>query len=488
MSDRNLRRKRKRLAPIHSHVGNAFAGVIRSPLRAAFIGALSLVALWLVLARSLPYALAPVAPDLALALNPNNPAALLAKAEAAKKKLLDILGAAEEAPKTGEAVSPSDGTADTLSRLPEVKGAAAEPVGEREKLRAQIRALALRAIANDPLNARAFRLLAEATASADQVRVLMQEALKRSRRESIAAFWLLNDSYYRNDFKAAIYYSDILLRTQPALATHVLGYLCLLADNPEARPLLIAMLEFGPAWRRRFFDLLPDKAKNPDTPLAFITTLRNSKKPIADNELQPYLNHLIRNDHVDLAYNAWLQFLPPSRLENLGLLTNANFQTKPNGLPFDWQFGEGVNALAEIVPLNNGGVERVLHISFGEGRIKFPEVRQVLYLAPGRYRLEGKLHGAISGKRGLRWQLRCLDRRAQKVLGETEMLLGRTEQWRVFSFEAEAPAPKECLGQELRLIHDARSASEELITGEVWFNDLRLERIPAEDAQWRPQP
>lgn len=488
MSDRNLRSKRKPRAPIFGQVGNAFAEVIRRPLRAAFIGALSLVALWLVLAKSLPYALAPVAPDIALALNPNNPPALLAKAEAQKKKLLDILGAADEAPKTGQAaVSTSDGAADTLSRLPEVKGAALEPVGEREKLRAQIRDFALRAIANDPLNAQAFRLLAEATASADQVRLLMQEALKRSRRESIAAFWLLNDSYYRNDFKAAITYSDILLHTQPALATHVLSYLCLLADNPDARPLLVAMLESGPAWRRRFFDLLPQKAKSPDTPLSFMTPLRESKNPVADNELSPYLSYLIQNHHVDLAYNAWLQFLPPSRLENLGLLTNANFEIKPNGLPFDWEFREGVNALAEIVPLNSGGVGRGLHIGFGEGRIKFPVVRQVLYLAPGRYRLEGKLHGAISGKRGLRWQLRCLYEGA-RVLGETEMLMGRTEQWRVFSFEAEAPASTECLGQEVRLIHDARSASEELLTGEVWFNDLRLERVPAESARWTPQP
>jgi hypothetical protein len=486
MSDRNQRSKHKRLSLIFSSVENACAGVMRRPLRAAFIGALSLVALWLVLTKSLPYVLAPGAPDLALALNPNNPAALLAKAEAEKRKLLEILSATDEAPKTGREEGLFDGTANTLSRLPAVKGAAAEPLGEREKRRANIQAFALRAIANDPLNAQAFRLLAEATASADQVRVLMQEALKRSRRESIAAFWLLNDSYYRNDFKAAITYSDILLRTQPALAPYVLGYLCLLADNPEARPLLIKTLEPGPAWRRRFFDFLPEKAKSLDTPLRLLTMLREAEKPVADSELRPYLSYLIQNNHVDLAYNAWLQFLPPSRIETLGLLTNANFQTKPSGLPFDWQLGEGVNALAEIAPLNGGSAENVLHISFGEGRIKFPEVRQVLYLAPGRYRLEGKLHGSISGKRGLRWRLRCLS--GERVLGETEMLLGRTEQWRVFSFEAEAPASKECLGQELRLIHDARSASEEFMTGEVWFNDLRLERVPAVSAQWAPQP
>jgi hypothetical protein len=487
MSDRHMRRKRRRRVPVLERVEHLFAGVLERPLHAAVIGAVSLAALWLVLAKSLPYALARVDSDLALAFNPNNPAALLAKAEAVKKNLLGILGAGQEAAKTGQEEGPSAGAANTLSRLPEVKDDSLEPVGERERLRAEIRALALRAIANDPLNAQAFRLLAEATASADQVRLLMQEALKRSRLEMIAAFWLLNDSYYRKDFNATIQYSDILLRTQPSLATYVLGYLCSLADIPEARPLLIAKLELGPRWRAPFFELLPYKAQNPDTSLAFMTGLRESKKPVSDSELRPYLTSLIRSDHVDLAYNAWLQFLPPSRLETLALLTNANFQTKPSGLPFDWQFEEGVNALAEIVALNKVGNEKVLHVSLSEGRIKFPEVRQLLYLAPGLYRLEGKLQGAIAGKRGLKWQLRCLHG-SRKVLGETDMLLGQTDQWRVFSLEAEVPASKECLGQEVRLIHDARSASEELLTGEVWFNDLRLERVPTETAQWAPQP
>jgi len=99
----------------------------------------------------------------------------------------------------------------------------------------------------------------------------------------------------------------------------------------------------------------------------------------------------------------------------------------------------------------------------------------VLVLPPGRYRLAGKIRGTIQAKRGLRWQLTCSSA-PQTVLGESDMLMGESEQWRLFTLEAKVPQDKNCAGQVLRLFHDSRSASEELITGEVWFGDLHLER------------
>ncbi len=80
---------------------------------------------------------------------------------------------------------PHGGQADTLSHLPEAHALedGANPFGEREALRSEIRDLALRALANNELNAGAFRALAEVTSRVDQVRLLMQEALGHSRHE-----------------------------------------------------------------------------------------------------------------------------------------------------------------------------------------------------------------------------------------------------------------------------------------------------------------
>ena len=211
-----------------------------------------------------------------------------------------------------------------------------------------------------------------------------------------------------------------------------------------------------------------------------MVALKESGAPPTNKELAPYLNFLINKNLIDAAYNAWLQFLPGTELDTLGLLTHPDFEQDPSGLPFDWQIARGLNSVAEFLPLGSAG-ERALHVSFGVGRVQFPEVSQVVLLAPGKYRLEGKLRGAIIAKRGLRWQICCASG-ARRSLAETDMLLGQSQQWRVFSLDVEIPPGEDCHGQTLRLFHDSRSASEEFISGEVWFTGLRLERLPEDVA------
>lgn len=485
MSNRRVRKRVSQTSAIARRAAQAWASVTRRPVQACFVGLLSIAATWAVVTKSLPYALAPASPDIALALDPNNPEALLVKAEELRTKLVALASLEMEKTKEGEGES-RDGTT-TLSHLPRASEDENDPSGERETLRTEIRNLALRALANNQLNAGAFRALAEVTDGTEQVRLLMQASLGHSRRDSVAAFWLLNDAYYHKNFREALRYSDLLLRTRPELKKYIFGYLSLIAEVPGGLDFIVERLTMEPAWRSKFFALLPEQAKNAATPLSILTALRDSGNPVKASELAPYLNFLISTDRIDVAYNAWLQFLPAAQLEQLGLLTNASFENKPSGVPFDWQIGAGVNAIADIVPLGNNSVGNALHIYFSDGRVRFPEVVQMLLLAHGRYRLEGKLRGAINGKRGLRWQMRCATGE-RRVLGETEMLLGESLQWRIFSLELDVPQLAECRGQKLLLFHDSRSASEELVSGEVWFSDLKLERIQTETAQWTPQP
>ena len=308
MSKRHGRRRQSYKGSIARWIASCWAVLSERPSRTAVVGVVSLVSLWIVLTKSLPYALAPARPDAALALNPNNPVALLAKAEQLRGRLVEITGIGAKKTKGTEGDGHEE-RASTLSDLPEAKESGDEPLGERETLRGEIRDLALRALANDPMNARAYRSLAEVVSGADQVRSLMQEAFKRSRRETTAAFWLLNDSYYRKDFKAVLYYSDILLRTRPELGTYIFGYITPLAAAPESRSLLVEWLAATPIWRQWFLQVIPRASGNTETPLLVMTALRDAGIPISINELSPYLDFLISTDHVDVAYNAWLQFL-----------------------------------------------------------------------------------------------------------------------------------------------------------------------------------
>ena len=457
------------------HIGIANLNIVwhirAHPIRSLCFGGLGLVLFWLVLTKSLPYALAPSAPDVALALNSGNPAALIAAAEELHARLLMATGALEQAGPRESSVSSGDTTDNHTKAKADRVG---EQAGELELLRKEIRQLAIRTIANDPLNGEAFRFLAETTDSPEGVRFLMQETLKRSRRNSIALLWLLNDRFYHKDFSAALNHANMLMRTHPELSKYVLSYVALIAEAPEGSSLLVEELAKAPPWRGSFFRALPQQVKQLDTPLKLMVALKEAGTPPANKELGPYLDFLISKNSVEAAYTAWLQFLPKGELDTLGLLTHPNFEQDPTGLAFDWQIARGLNSVSELVSLGSQD-ERALHVSFGGGRVKFPEVSQIVILPPGKYRLEGNLRGSIIAKRGLRWQFRCTN--GSRILGETDMLLGQSRQWRAFTLEADVPQSEDCRGQTLRLFHDSRSASEELISGEAWFASLRLERI-----------
>jgi hypothetical protein len=479
-----MARRRRRPNPAiraREALGEAISGLIAHPIQTTVLSLASVLLLYFIATQSLPFAIASRNPDLAIFLNSQHPAGLMAKAQQLRQRLLELT-VLSDGPSEEAAQRPATGN--SLEALP-VTGLSPEQKAqvdaERKELREQIRELAIRAIASDPLNARAFTLLAEVSEGREVTKAFAEAAVRRSRRETSSLFWLLNDSLYDKNYAKVVEQGDILLRTSPQLAPYVVGYLGAVADDPEARPLLVAKLKETPApkWRERFFTLLPGKTDSPETPLALMLELKEAEEPLTNDEMKPYLAWLVREGLAEYAYNAWLRLLPEAELASVGSLYNASFDNEPAGHPFDWQLARGINATAELVPDQTVPTLRVLHLAFADGRVRFPTVAQVVVLAPGRYRIEGKLRGTIRARRGLKWQLRCLyGERA--LAGETEMLMGQSDRWRLFSFEATIPDGDDCRGQALRLIHDARMASEEFLAGEVWFDDMKITRLQDE--------
>lgn len=65
-------------------------------------------------------------------------------------------------------------------------------------------------------------------------------AVDRSRRESVAAFWLMRESFERQDFATAVQHADVLLRTRPQVALLVAPTLARIAEDNSASPELMA--------------------------------------------------------------------------------------------------------------------------------------------------------------------------------------------------------------------------------------------------------
>jgi hypothetical protein len=406
--------------------------------RATLFAALAAILVWEVSSRTVTAYLAYVAPEQALFIRAHQPTALLNLAD---------------------------------RRLSELDSAI-DPVVDQH-----IRAMAESALRDDPLNARALRILGQlADRSHDETRAwqFMQTSARHSMNESYALAWLADKSLEKKDYGVALHYADILLRKSPQLINFVMPTLVQIAENKDASGELRKRLFDNPPWRTWFFDALPNSVSDARTPLDLLAAVKDSPNPPTADDLRGYLSFLTGHKFYALAYYAWLQFLPAEQLNSVGLLFNGSFETVPSGLPFDWVITPGAGVTIDIAPAPDHEGGRALAVAFERGRrVDFRGVTQLIALAPGKYRFDGKYTGEIMGQRGLKWRVTCA---GGAVIGESGMVGGRTSTWKNIEFAFAVPSA-ECPAQVLHLDLDARMSSEQFASGTLWFEDLRIARL-----------
>ncbi len=416
-------------------------------LRATLFAALATILVWEIVSRTFAAYLAGAAPEQALVIRADQPAAML---NLANQKLDELEGTAGE---TGHSQSSDHDL---------------RPVHE-------IRALAERALFADPLNSRALRILGQlADMSHEEPRAwkFMQTSARYSMNESYAVAWLAERSFKKKDYSTTLNYADILLRTRPQLIGYIIPTLAQVAENKDTDGGLRKLLSDNPPWRSQFFDAIPSKVSDARTPLDLLLTVKDSLYPPTTDDLRGYLNFLIGHNFYALAYYAWLQFVSAQQLDGLGLLFNGSFDTVPSGLPFDWIITPGAGVTIDVAPVPGGEGNRALVISFEQGRIDFRGVAELIVLAPGNYEFRGKYTGEIMGPRGVKWRIACA---GGPIVGESGMVAAKTTAWKDIEFGFVVPAT-DCPAQYVRLDLDARMSSEQFASGTVWFDDLRIAR------------
>lgn len=460
------------------------------------MGGLGLFLAWQVVTRSLVAYLANAAPQRALSLRSEDPVALLNLADGTLnrphstdgREQVRAAGGAPQARPEGDEASRLREWADLLSKAAN-SGQSRSSEGTTEptdpaaqatvspESREQIRKWAELALSRDPLSARAMRILGQAgDAAADEARVakFMRATVVHSIRESIAVDWLMQKSYDEKDYAMALYCADVLLRTRPVLLPRVMPVLAKMAENTSASSELKALLATNPPWRRRFLTALPRYISDARTPLEFLLALRDTASPPAAEDLRDYLRVLINNNFYELAYYTWLQFLPPNQLTSAGQPFNGDFEITPSGLPFDWAMPRGKGVIADIMPRPDDSKEHALSIEFGLGRVEFEGVSQIMLLAAGTYQFKANYKAEIVGRRGLVWRVSCVHP-TLTPLGSSAMIVGKAPDWKEIEFTFTVP-DTDCPAQQLRLFLDARSASEQLVSGWSWHDDVRIVR------------
>lgn len=453
-------------------------------LRTFIVATLGLILVWQIIARSFGAYFALTDPKTALLLNPSEAWAHL---EMARDELAAVLRA-RGTPAETDGGDASDGMLE--DRIGAWAGAAARGTAEQPESNAlaagidldptqveRIQQSARAVLFSEPFNAQGARilgLLADASGDEDAAARFMQAAARRSIRESVALFWLLRKTYDAQDFAGAAYYADALLRTRNRAFPLVVPLLARMAEDKSAAGEVKSLLAVNPPWRERFLSEMTRSMMDARTPLDLLLSLRETETPPSGRELNAYLKFLVGRKFYELAYYAWLQFLPPEELGALGFLTNGSFEAPPSGAPFDWNLTPS-RGVAIDIRQKSGSNERALVIEFGQGRVDMRPVTQMLMLAPGTYEFAGVHRGEIAGRRGLLWQVACAND-ARTRLGESAMLLGLWQSWQPFTFTFTVPE-EGCRAQNLRLLHDARSASEKIVSGAVWYDDIRINRV-----------
>ena len=448
------------------------------PFRAAMLLSLALLLIWAVVTKSVAAYLADADSEIAPRLPITTAAALVNSAEV---KLAPIRKRINE-----QGVNKTQQEMLSNSRLGENDNQSLSINQTDFRSFFEIRSLLELALRKDPLNARALDLLGQvAQLKGDEKRTeqLMQAAVRRSLHNADPAYWMLVKSYQDQDFSSALYYADILLRARGETVQYVVPILAKIAEIPEASAGLKERLKDNPPWRSQFFSGMKNNISDARTPLNLFLALENAPAPSTLAERSPYIEFLVKRNFYDLAYYTWLQFLPAAQLSSLGSLFNGNFETTPSGAPFDWDFNNQEGVIVEVAnhPDNDG---YALFMKFGPGRVNFGGIKQLVVLPPGKYQFQGTQKAELVSKKGLFWQVTCAktSNKSGVQIGKGPAVEGREGAWKPFSFSFTVPRT-DCPAQYVRFSSAARSASEQFMSGSVWFDDLQILREPIVKSQ-----
>ena len=482
---------RVQVAPASSKVSLASKTSLNasSKFRLVVLGLLGLFLFCTILTKSLSSYLEDDAPEAALGFNSHNATALLNMADAKLAadggfKTLDPVLSPPWNSGPGSSFAKGDVTAEPAAPVEP------EPIAAHKQTKlspaelGKIQSLAEAAIREDPLNARAFRILgqvSEVTSDEDRTEALMKTAARRSQLESVAVYWMMRKSYQDKDYKEALRYADILLRTRPQTLPYVIPLLGKIAEDPFGAGDLKLLLANNPPWRPQFLSYFPQAITDARTPLDILLSLRDSANPPTGQDLKPYLNFLIQHGFFDLAYYTWLQFLPPERLAQAGHLFNGGFDRPPSGTPFDWTLTKGTGVAAQVGASGDKPGERGLSLQFGPGRVDYHDISELIILSSGGYKFHGRYKGDLVSERPLEWRVVCAGK-DQNVIGRGLVTRGgSTTQWKDLDFSFTVPVAN-CPAQYVKLVFDARSASEKFISGSISFDDFQITREETTDA------
>lgn len=285
-----------------------------------------------------------------------------------------------------------------------------------------------------------------------------------------ASYWLR-----RNNLDKALFSWNIALQTTPAIKTQLFPQLLQWLENGQLNDYLDELLSKPPVWWEEFFLYAAKNASRIETLENIYYSRKKSPTPITKTESESYVSRLKQEDLWAEAFLAWLNSLGPQGLKYMSQPYNGSFEAPFSQSAFGWNYLKIPGVLVETEHTYGNKTGKALHVVFQGTNINFRHIYQTLFLGPAKYQFSGRVRpDSLITTGGLQWRISC-DSNKKQSLGESVRFLG-AGQWRTFKFEFEV-MEKDCKGQDLRLMSVNKNKEDKIISGEIWFDSIAIQRL-----------
>ena len=267
---------------------------------------------------------------------------------------------------------------------------------------------------------------------------------------------------------------NILLTRDQELRKSLFPHLRKLIFTPGKEHLFDKFATTESQWWPSFFIFLAQDKQTPLPVLARLYNLPNTAKQApTENENKAYISRLIEEKQWQDARNVWLKSLPTELSSYQGLVFDGGFEGDQVNSGFNWYLTS--NKQVKIQQELTFGMEghHALHINFiGSPRFNFQNIWQRLVLEPGHYELGFRYRAErFRTTKGLQWRIICID--DNKLLAESPAILANPT-WKPLQIEFDVPS--NCPVQYLRLEATSRYAHEQVFSGDLWLDAVRINK------------
>lgn len=308
-------------------------------------------------------------------------------------------------------------------------------------------AVVQRSVRRLPINGPAFRLYGlNSATSADlpAMRAQMRVSDRMERRDVAAQLWLIENAVEQNDVSRALGHYDTALRIEESSRALLYPVLTGAMDSLLIRERFLPYMEANPPWLESFLRYAVSKTENPVS-MADLARLNSGwPKGAAFSSLDTeLLSRLFSNEDYAqaAAHFRRIDDVDETILTRLALTSDS---TNPRLAPVAWQpFRiDGIESYILASPEGGGKVEIEAEVESG---YRGPVARKFLALEPGRYRLASTMRAEDYSRPDLaRWVLICAGGNDGLNLIREEVALGEE-----VTLETRFTVPQDCPVQSL---------------------------------------